>query len=117
MKKIIGTYNRLYPPHWIAWAESRGYKVEDMERIRFRSELDPRQRASEIHHIQSSFRGKRKDSPENLIALSKKEHDWVHAHSTRDTRDHLLSIVKKYAKDNDANLPNGGSEQEEEICP
>lgn len=75
-----------YPKHRINRAKSRWYKVEDMETKKFRSELDPTQRASSIHHIKSSYRWRRDDSPENLIALSQKEHERIHNHNIFDNR-------------------------------
>jgi len=53
--------------------------------------------ASSIHHIKSSFRGKRDDRPENLIALCLDHHTRIHNHNTFDNRAELLSITSKYA--------------------
>jgi hypothetical protein len=75
-----------------------------METKKFKCELDCRNTASSIHHIKSSFRGKRDDSPENLIALCDMHHKRIHNHSTYDNRDDLLSITIKYAKDNNADI-------------
>ena len=82
-----------YPQHWINRAESRWYKVEEMEKKKFYSELDPTKVACSIHHINSSFRGKRDDRQENLIALSLEEHERIHNHNTFDNRKKLLDKV------------------------
>lgn len=49
----------------------------------------------DIHHINSSFRWKRKDDPEWLIWLSRYCHNWIHANNNYDNREYLLNRVKK----------------------
>lgn len=81
-----------YPQHRINWAESRWYTVEDMMTKRIQCELCT-ERASEIHHIDSSFRGKRNDDANNLIALCRPCHENVHKHNKFSLRLHLHQVV------------------------
>lgn len=85
------------PQHRINWAVSRNYNVNDMYTKKFKCERPwCNCVASSIHHILCSYRGKRNDNPENLIALCLKHHEWVHNHNTFDNREKLLSITKQY---------------------
>ena len=81
-----------YPQHRINWAESRWYTVEEMMTKRIECEKCGG-RASEIHHIDSSFRGKRNNDANNLIALCRPCHESVHSHNNYATREQLHNRV------------------------
>ena len=51
--------------------------------------------ASEIHHITSSYRGKRTNKEDwiDLIAVCRTHHNEIHKHNNFTTRQSLLSIV------------------------
>ena len=53
--------------------------------------------AVDIHHINQSMRGKRKnkDDGSDLIALCRKHHQWIHANDTMENREKLLQVVEK----------------------
>lgn len=89
------------PKHRINRAISRWVDPNKMLTRRFRCEDEKcRRTASSIHHIKSSYRWKRDDSPENLIALCIKHHDRIHAHSTFDNRQIYLDRAKVLIKYN-----------------
>ena len=90
------------PQHRINWAESRWYKVDNMTKMKFWCEHPERcnKTASSIHHIKSSYRGKRDDSPENLIALCIYHHEYIHNHNNYDNRQMLLDHTKQYENKN-----------------
>lgn len=52
---------------------------------------------SDIHHILSSFRWPRKNSPDwlDLIWVCREHHNWIHSHNNFDTRQMLLLRVNK----------------------
>ena len=88
-----------YPNHWYIRAKSRGYNVEDMTEMHFFCEIPwCNKYASEIHHIECSYRGskKRHEAPNQLIALCKYHHDRIHSYNDFENRQRLLFIVKKY---------------------
>ena len=57
-------------------------------------------RASEVHHIDSSFRWKRNDEATNLIAVCRHCHERIHSHNNFSTREKLHKIVLVKIKTN-----------------
>lgn len=84
------------PEHRTARAESRWLTVEDMKTTRIQCEYPwCYRRACEIHHIASSFRWKRDNTPTNLIAVCRRCHDKIHSCNTKVIRDKLFEAVNK----------------------
>lgn len=81
-----------YPQHWINWAESRWLTVEDMMTKRIECEICGC-RASEIHHIDCAYRGKRNDDATNLIAVCRRCHTKIHEKNRFSLRHHLHEMV------------------------
>lgn len=52
--------------------------------------------AVDIHHIQNSFRGKRKHNIDgsDLIAVCREHHNKIHSANNYKTREYLLEVVK-----------------------
>lgn len=85
----------MFPKHRKIRAKSRGVDVNEMKNGYIMCETEwCRKRASSIHHAESSFRGERKDVPENLIALCYDCHEWFHSHPTRENREKILQRIK-----------------------
>lgn len=94
-----------YPQHWINWAESRWLTVEDMMTKRIQCEICNK-RASEIHHIDCSYRGKRNDEPKNLIAVCRECHEKIHAKNRFSLRYKLHELVETILSNTKQKCPN-----------
>ena len=60
----------------------------------------------DVHHINSSFRGKRTNEPDwsDLIWLCRLHHEFVHNNNNYDMRQYLLDTVKKILDDKEHRL-------------